>query len=408
MIELGGFFKSKDDFSLDANYNWIYYMGVWGNILIRPGIELVPVTVNNSYGEDETKTSTNVRAAILYGYDFGSSFHVFPCAGISFNFIGVPNESGDTITIGEKFSVDAVVGAKIFFKRFELYGEYKYNLLKNDSNRLSLGITFAFGHSYIPTPPAPSPAPRSYPVYPAPSPVRVQPVPQVRPKHYPSITSEELQKVELAYAATVRDIERQGKRIYIGNAQERAAFIRRYQGNPDTASTAQLRREVFGSPASEQNYYDSSQTSEKDIVAMAKNEPNDFIKVRMIHDWVSDNLAYDYDLLWWMDNVSGQNAVFTFGEIVRKERGVCLEYAIAFYYLMDAAGINTYLISDYSKPGIGHAYNMVIINGTGYIIDTTWDSKNQYQNGRFVTYNPVSDTKFFMLGVSESYKLRGW
>jgi hypothetical protein len=249
---------------------------------------------------------------------------------------------------------------------------------------------------------APRPARVSYPVYSEPAP------PQVQPKQYPTLTTEELQKVELAYEATVRGIEGRGKRIYIGNTQERVAFIRRYQGNPDTASTAPLWREVFGSSTSTQNYYDSSQTSETAIVRMAKNEPNAFRKVRMIHDWVSDILAYDWDYYNRMIYMTGRNEEFTLGQIIARESGVCLEYAIAFYYLMDAAGINTYLISDHSKPGIGHAYNMVIINGTGYIIDTTWDSKNHYQNGRFITYNPVSDTKFFMRGVSESYQLRGW
>jgi transglutaminase-like putative cysteine protease len=239
-----------------------------------------------------------------------------------------------------------------------------------------------------------------------PEPVPVPPRPKVQPTQYPTITPEELEKVELAYTETIRDIERRGKNLEIRNAQERAAFIQRYQGKPNTAVINPLKKEIF--PNAAKKYYNSYHTSEKEIVALARNEPNDFRKVRMIHDWVSDIFSYDHDLLWWMDNISGQNAVFTLGEIVKRERGVCLEYAILFYFLMDEAGIDTYLISDYSKPGIGHAYNMVVIDGTGYIIDTTWDSPNKYGDGKIIEFSPPCTTEYFMLGISESYKERGW
>jgi transglutaminase/protease-like cytokinesis protein 3 len=56
---------------------------------------------------------------------------------------------------------------------------------------------------------------------------------------------------------------------------------------------------------------------------------------------------------------------------------------------MDSAGVETYLICDYSEPGIGHAYNMVVINNTGYIIDTTWDSGNKYQFGEIIDFKKM-------------------
>jgi transglutaminase-like putative cysteine protease len=232
---------------------------------------------------------------------------------------------------------------------------------------------------------------------PPPRPARPQPTPQENP----TITPEELEKVELAYAETVRDIEKRGRRLKILNRTERAAFIQRWQGQPNTASTDELRNEAFP-------WYFSYVTSETDIVAMARKEPNVFRKVRMIHDWVADIFAYDYDLLWWMDNVSGQNAIFTLGELVKRERGVCFEYAILFWFLMDASGIETYLISEVIDPENAHAYNMVVIDGTGYIIDTTWDSGNKYKNGAITQWNMTFKKEYFMPGISQSYQLRGW
>jgi transglutaminase-like putative cysteine protease len=218
------------------------------------------------------------------------------------------------------------------------------------------------------------------------------------PAPNPTITQEELRKVELAYAETVRDIERRGKRLYVS---DRNAFIRQYQGNPETESVAAAKYEKL-------EWYDIKTTSQEEIVAAARNEPSVFRKVRLIHDWVSDVFAYDYDLLWWMDTVSGKNAEFTLAKIVERQRGVCLEYAILFWFLMDSAGVETYLISDHSEPGIGHAYNMVVINNTGYIIDTTWDSGNKYEFGKIIDFKKMISKDYFMPNISQSYNLRGW
>ncbi|MDR0670565.1 MAG: hypothetical protein LBF95_10835 [Treponema sp.] len=244
------------------------------------------------------------------------------------------------------------------------------------------------------TEPAPPPRP------PRPQPQQPQQQPP-QPRENPTITPEELELVELAYAETVRDIENRGGRLYIRTMQDRAAFIQRWQGRPDIASASALRNEKFP-------WYNSEVTPETDIVAMARKEPDDFRKVRMIHDWVADIFAYDYDLLDWMKNVSGRNAEYNLGTIVELERGVCLEYAILFYFLMNASGIETYLISDHSQPEIGHAYNMVVINGTGYIIDTTWDSGNWYMNGMITQWKMTYKKDYFMPGITQSYQLRGW
>jgi hypothetical protein len=257
------------------------------------------------------------------------------------------------------------------------------------------------------------PAPPPRPARPRPTPqenptIKPRPIPQENP----TITPEELEQVELAYAETVRDIEQRGRRLRINTRSERAEFIQQWQGRPDTAQADAARQEAFPyyitgymPPNTEKTM---TLASETDIVAMARREPNDFRKVRLIHDWVADIFAYDYDLLWWMNNVSGRNAIFTLGELVKRERGVCFEYAILFWFLMDASGIETYLISEVIDPENAHAYNMVVINGTGYIIDTTWDSGNQYINGAITQWKMMYTKKYFMPSIAQSYQLREW
>jgi hypothetical protein len=252
---------------------------------------------------------------------------------------------------------------------------------------------------------------------PPPRPARPRPTPQENltikprptPQENPMITPEELEQVELAYAETVWDIEQRGRRLYIRNRSERAEFIQRWQGQPDTASSDALRQEPFPyyttgyMPRNTENLIYASET---DIVARARKEPNDVRKVRMVHDWVADIFSYDYDYLWWMKNESGQNRLYTLGTIVELERGVCLEYAILFYYLMDATGKEAYLIVEDIDPENAHAYNMVVINGTGYIIDTTWDSGNKYENGTRTRWDRPYKKDYFMPGIAQSYQLR--
>ncbi|GHV78402.1 hypothetical protein AGMMS49944_01930 [Spirochaetia bacterium] len=265
--------------------------------------------------------------------------------------------------------------------------EYKLNLSKNFSenydNRLSLGITFAFGHSYIPQPPAPTP----------------KPTPEPQFIHYrPTITAEELNAVKLAYQDTGREIERRGKSIEITNISERRAFINKY---PESYNPA-----VTNARNTKLEWYDIETTSEKDIVALAKNEPNPYMKIRMIHDWVADIFAYDYDLADWMD-ANGQ-AQFTVASLLQRERGVCYEYSVLFYTLMTAVGIDTYLVGDIATPGKAHEFNLVIIDGVGYIIDTTWDSGNAVRYNRYTEFKRTKTKEWFMPSVPKSYKMRGW
>jgi hypothetical protein len=287
-------------------------------------------------------------------------------------------EASNLARYASRISVADNTWYQVFAKGMSVYFVYKNTTYFGDGGS-SYTYTVYKSHSLAPTP---------------------EPIKPGVPAQFPTITPEELKKVELAYAETARDIERRGKRLSVGLG-ERNAFIQKYQGAPDTNA-------VLAAKNTKLEWYNIRKTSQEDIVALAKKEPNDFLKVRMIHDWVADVFAYDYDLLWWMDNVSGRNAEFTLGKIVERQRGVCFEYAILFWFLLDAAGIDTYLICDFSQPGIGHAYNMVIINGTGYIIDTTWDSGNKYEFGEIKEFKKMISKNYFMPDISQSYRLRGW
>jgi hypothetical protein len=215
------------------------------------------------------------------------------------------------------------------------------------------------------------------------------------------LTREEFEKVALAYAETVGYIKQKGKVIDIKQEDDRQGFIQKYQGRPDIAKVAEEKDAPY-------NYQWNLSISQEEIVVIAKKEPDAFKRVRIIHDWVANQFYYDLDLLERINTY--KQADVTLAGITQRMRGVCFEYAILFWNLTDAAGIDTYLILD-SPPLIldfpfNHAYNMVVINGTGYIVDTTWDSNNKYQNGRVISSGGMDSRHYYMPGITESYELR--
>ena len=56
---------------------------------------------------------------------------------------------------------------------------------------------------------------------------------------------------------------------------------------------------------------------------------------------------------------------------------VCQGYSKAFQYLMQRSGIPCTMIAGYVKNRMGHAWNMVSLNGLWYFVDATWGDDNE-------------------------------
>lgn len=91
-------------------------------------------------------------------------------------------------------------------------------------------------------------------------------------------------------------------------------------------------------------------------------------KVKAIHDY----LIYSANYVNNGDYESAENWAYgACGVLIHKE-GVCQSYAIAFYMMASAAGLDCQYVTGTAKGG-GHAWNQVKVDGTWYYIDCTWD-----------------------------------
>jgi hypothetical protein len=86
-----------------------------------------------------------------------------------------------------------------------------------------------------------------------------------------------------------------------------------------------------------------------------------------------------------------ENSLFrdwTYKKVIRRKKGICEDYANVFLNLAKAAGLESIKISGYSKSGdyfenkefywADHAWNLVKIDSSWHIIETTWGSGGTY------------------------------
>lgn len=126
---------------------------------------------------------------------------------------------------------------------------------------------------------------------------------------------------------------------------------------------------------------------------ITKGLDSDYDKLLAIHNWVAKNIYYDYDALR-SGNYGRTDAYGTYED----KKSVCQGYAELTLALCRAVGIPTRLVSGYAL-GVGtngtwdenslsrssnHAWNEAFVDNRWIILDTTWDSDNKYENGKFI------------------------
>ena len=141
-----------------------------------------------------------------------------------------------------------------------------------------------------------------------------------------------------------------------------------------------------------QNYI---QSDDKNIIELAnfitKGLSKDYDKAKAIHDKVAETLYYDWDMYHSKDykNISAFDAA-------RYTNALCEGYINLTVALLRASGIPAKYISGYTTRNVreNHAWCEAFVDGRWIIIDTTWDSKNTYENGKFKKDTPCDDAYF--------------
>ncbi|MEE1132550.1 MAG: transglutaminase domain-containing protein [Caryophanon sp.] len=89
-------------------------------------------------------------------------------------------------------------------------------------------------------------------------------------------------------------------------------------------------------------------------------------KIIAVHDYIIR--AYDYE----MNTTGSPFTVYTF---MHEKQGVCMAYALLFQKMMEAVDIPCHYVVGKAdgESNLGHAWNMVELDGQWYHIDATWN-----------------------------------
>ncbi|HEY9644734.1 MAG TPA: transglutaminase domain-containing protein, partial [Chroococcidiopsis sp.] len=115
---------------------------------------------------------------------------------------------------------------------------------------------------------------------------------------------------------------------------------------------------------------------------IAQQEKDPLLRVKALHDYVADRIAYDAPSYF-----AGQYPPQDAETVFQRRTAVCAGYAKLLEALGKAAGAEIlYIVGDSRSQtsdlnGQSHAWNAARINGDWYLIDATWDSGYVDQSG---------------------------
>jgi hypothetical protein len=115
------------------------------------------------------------------------------------------------------------------------------------------------------------------------------------------------------------------------------------------------------------------------VSALQRRTPSAFDKVKAFHDWICDNIAYDYEML-----ASGKRDGQDYASVLKKKKALCSGYANLLKKMCELAGIEALVIDGSLKskdygwtgkvPSGDHAWNAVFLNNKWYLVDATLDA----------------------------------
>ena len=114
-------------------------------------------------------------------------------------------------------------------------------------------------------------------------------------------------------------------------------------------------------------------------------------KALVLHDYLAQHCAYAYEEYSNGTLTSGSDEYNAYGALVNG-KAVCQGYSEAYQALLQEVGIQSRICS---SDAMNHAWNVVLIDGSWYHVDVTWDDPLNERNSK--EYFGVVFHKYFLL-----------
>lgn len=182
-------------------------------------------------------------------------------------------------------------------------------------------------------------------------------------------------------------IKKTGNKIVILKSETYQSNVEIYGGRANSS-------QALGYYLQPDNFVDSdNSTIKKKAQEITKGITDDYEKVKAVHDWIANNIWYDYDGLNQKSEIE-----YIASEVLVSKKSVCQGFADLAAAMLRSLGIPTKVTNGYAM-GVGtsevwtndilnsdqsnHAWNESYVNGRWVIYDCTWDSDNKYINKEY-------------------------
>ena len=137
---------------------------------------------------------------------------------------------------------------------------------------------------------------------------------------------------------------------------------------------------------------------------------DEYLKLRAISQWVSQNIYYDRDA----KNTSVTRSTICIKNVLKERKTVCAGYAALFGALCEAQGIYTVnvrgtVLSDrvsyeeLSDGEVNHEWCAAYIKDRWVWVDCVWDSGKKYENGKYFDESATSRMYFDISDLALSF-----
>jgi len=110
-------------------------------------------------------------------------------------------------------------------------------------------------------------------------------------------------------------------------------------------------------------------------------EMNDMEKILIIHNWITNNISYDYNKYLY-----GSIQTSTASQTLLNKKGVCQDYSLLMAAMARASGLEARVVYGQGLQNNiwqSHGWNEIKVNDQWITIDSTWDA-GYIQNGLFI------------------------
>ena len=132
------------------------------------------------------------------------------------------------------------------------------------------------------------------------------------------------------------------------------------------------------------------------VRAILSNAKSDIEKALLLHDYLVYSAEYDYDNYM---NDTIPNESYSSAGVLLFGKGVCQSYCYAYMYILTLEGMECHVTSSES---MGHAWNILKIDGQYYHIDVTWDDPVRDRVGRVYHRHFLRSDKAFLAGDEDN------